>query len=53
MFYRLLFVQCKAYWLCSKFTLFRVEQFGIYSLGFIPNLRVSIYKERERGKLII
>jgi len=53
MLYRLLFVQGKAYWLCSKFTLHRVEQFDNYIFGFILNLRVSIYRERERGKLII
>jgi len=31
----------------EKFTLHRVEQFGNHTLGFIPNLRVLIYRERK------
>jgi len=48
MAYRLLFVQGKTHWLYSKFILHRLEQFGNYTLGFIPNLRVLIYIYRER-----
>ena len=51
MIYRLLLVQGKTHWLYYKFTLHRVEQFGNYTLDFIPNLRVLIY--RDRGKFII
>jgi len=51
MVYRLLLVQGKVHWLYYKFTLHRFEQFGNYTLGFIPNLRVLIH--REKGHLII
>ena len=53
MLYSLLFIQVKAYWLVFKIHFIPSWAVRQLYLDFIPKLRVLIYREREKGKLII